>query len=122
MMQQRSVSLHHDGDDVKTYATVRHAVLRRRQPLHGGMAQIDLLGSGHRLLRGAVAHRTSGFDLDENDLAHRIARHDVEFAVSAMPVAVERPPPLAFQPCGGVLFSQLADLSGTQRAVMQTPR
>lgn len=38
-----------------------------------------------------------------------------------MPVAVERLPALAFQPCGRILFAEFADLPCAQRAIMQSP-
>ena len=38
-----------------------------------------------------------------------------------MPVAVERLPALAFQPCGRILFAEFADLSCAQCAIMQSP-
>ena len=112
MMHQRSACAYNDGDDVEAHPIMGNAVTGFHQPLHRRMSQVDLLGSGDRLLRGAIAKGASGLDFDERDATRFAAGHDVEFAITAMPVTVENAPAAALKPCGGVLFAERADLAG----------
>lgn len=102
--------MHGHGDDVETHAVASQTRPRLLQPLQRGTAQIRLLGRGDRLLRRAEPAAAPRFHLDEHDLAVRAERDDVEFAVPAMPVAVQDAPAAAFQPCGRIGFAECTHL------------